>query len=411
MRLLLVYLVLYVFPFPLNYIPFGIGKFLSEGISSFWQWITPPVAKFFFGYSGELNFWGRGSGDTLYAYYLVFSRLLISFLLTTTWLTFDKLKGRDKFYLPTIIIVLRYYLAFTLFTYGFSKLFYLQFPELNLMNLTMTYGDSSPMGLLWKFMGYSEAYSIFTGLMELIGGSLLLFRKTKILGGLLTLAIMFNVFMLNMSFDVPVKLYSFHLCIITLVILIPDHRNIWRFFVLNRPTQPAILNKYFSKKEKNWMGLAFKILLIVHVIYTNINGKLQAQTLYGKGVPKHELYGIYDVQNYVVNSDTMPPLTTDTLRWKTLIIDKKNSLIIKMNDQRIGTEHKIDSLRKSIHLKPFLNKYDEYEFNYTFKDSVLILGSIHEGDTMTINFGKRNREDFFLINRGFHLINEYPMQR
>jgi hypothetical protein len=38
--------------------------------------------------------------------------------------------------------------------------------------LLKPYGESSPMGLLWTFMGYSTGYNLFTGGAEALGGLL-----------------------------------------------------------------------------------------------------------------------------------------------------------------------------------------------------------------------------------------------
>ncbi|MEP4948543.1 MAG: hypothetical protein ABJU26_13470 [Flavobacteriaceae bacterium] len=402
---------LYIFPFPISHIPFGIGKFISECASSFWQFLTPLFAKSILGYEKELSFWGRGSGDTTYNYLLLLLRIVLTFLTVIIWSVTDKLRKKYGQLEKGLIVLLRYYLAFIMFSYGFSKVFYLQFPELNLMNLTRTFGDSSPMGLLWKFMGYSEAYSIFSGLMEVIGGIFLLFRKTKILGALVIFGVMFNVFMLNMTFDVPVKLFSFHLCVVSLIILIPDYKNLFRFLFLNRPTQPNQIKNYSKNKTRNWIGYGIKAALVCYMFYGNIDGKISSQKKYGKRAPESELYGIYEMQKFAINGNMLPPLMTDTLRWKSLVIDKTSSLIIRMDNSRIGMKHEIDTVKGTIFLKPYLDKYDEYHFDYVKTDSILMLKSFYAPDTITITSKKRNREDFFLINRGFHWINEYPMQR
>ena len=411
LRFLILYFVLYVFPFPLNYIPFGIGDALGSWVASFWQFIIKGVAEFVFNYKEELSFNGRGSGDTMFDYMLVVVRILISLVLLIIWgLRFGKDKS-DILAREYIVVLLRYFLAFSMFTYGLSKIFYLQFPELSLINLTRSYGDSSPMGLLWKFMGYSEAYSIFTGSMEVLGGLLLLFRNTKLLGAMLTLGIMINVFVLNMTFDVPVKLFSFHLCAMLMVIILPDLRNLYRFLVLNQPTRPNYTGPYFSAKKRQMMGYAFKGFLIFYVLFTSINAKIQSQQLYGKRAPQGELYGIYDINTFVIDSDTIAPLTTDKRRWKQLIIDKKSSLLIKMDDSRIGMRHAIDSAGRILKLTPFLEGYQAFELKFDLEGKELSLTTYKNTDTLKVNATKRGREDFFLINRGFHFINEYPMQR
>lgn len=410
-RFLLVYLFLYIFPFPLNYLPFDIGTSISGFVESFWQWLTTFFSDNFFRHEGQLSFNGRGSGDTTYDYYLLFTRLIVTFFLALFWLVLDRAKENESPLFDSLIVLLRYYLAFMMFTYGFSKVFYLQFPELNLMSLTRTYGDSSPMGLLWKFMGYSESYSIFTGLMEVLGGFLLLFRNTRILGGIITFGIMVNVFVLNMTFDVPVKLFSFHLCIIALIIVLPDLHNIIRFFILNKPTRPMPIRSYFSRKKYRLMGYGIKTILLSYVLFNNIEGKLESQKKYGKKVPKHSLYGIYDVKNFIVNGDTLPPLTTDTLRWQQLIIDKRSSLLIKMDGSRVGMQHEMDTVQGLISLTPYLDNELGYELEFLKKDSLLFLKRVNEDDTLRIKALKVDREDFFLMHRGFNWINEYPMQR
>lgn len=410
-RLFVLYLVLYVFPFPLDYIPFDFGSSVSNLVNSFWQWVTPLFATSFYGFTDELSFQGRGSGDTLYDYFLVLTRFIIVSILVLFWLVWDKAKKSDVLLWTSFVVLLRYYLAFMMFVYGFSKIFYLQFPEMSLLNLTGIYGDSSPMGLLWKFMGYSETYSVFTGLMEVLGGLLLLFRHTKMLGTIITFGIMLNVFVLNMTFDVPVKLFSFHLLVMSLVIVVPDAKNIFNFFILNKPTWPKIITPYFSNNKRKWAGYISKSLIVVYVLFTTIESKIKSQELYGKKAFKNHLYGIYNVQNFVINGNTLPLLTTDRNRWQKLIIDKNSSLVIKMDGTRVGMKHEIDTVTNSITFKPFLNGEEEYRLEFQKKDDILLLDGIQGLDTLHISSIKWDREDFFLINRGFHWINKYPMNR
>ena len=411
MRFLMVYFALYIFPFPLNYLPFAIGESFTGWVDAFWQWCTPWFAESILNYHGEISFNGRGSGDTTYDYLLVALRLVISFFVVLVWAIAARYKAFEWPSRRYLFVLLRYFLAFSMFTYGFSKVFYLQFPEMSLINLTRTYGDSSPMGLLWKFMGYSETYSIFTGLLEVIGGILLLFRKTKMLGVFITFGVMLNVFMLNMTFDVPVKLFSFHLCIMLILLIQPDIRNIIRFFILNLPTAPPPIGDYFSNEKQKKIGFAFKGILILYVLFISIEGKLQSQKLYGKRAPAHELYGIYDIQTFIINGDTLAPLTTDERRWKQLIIDKRNSMLIKMDGSRIGMRHTIDTITKSIKLSPFLEGNMGYDLEYKLNDSLLQLSNTKTSSSIEINSSRRGRDDFFLTQRGFHFINEYPMQR
>ncbi len=80
-------------------------------------------------------------------------------------------------------------------------------------------GDLSPMRLAWLFIGYSVPYEIFGGLLETVSGLLLSFRRTQLLGSLMTLATIGNVVMINFCYDIPVKLFSSQLFLHVVVYL------------------------------------------------------------------------------------------------------------------------------------------------------------------------------------------------
>ena len=91
--------------------------------------------------------------------------------------------------------------------------------------------SSDRFSLLWCFMGASPGYAIFTGVCEFAGAFLLLFRRTRVFGSLFLATVLINVVLLNVFYNVMVKLLSIHLLLVDLV---PDssiyiHRLI-RFF-------------------------------------------------------------------------------------------------------------------------------------------------------------------------------------
>jgi hypothetical protein len=65
----------------------------------------------------------------------------------------------------------RYCLAFILLSYGLAKLLSEggQFSPPGVDQLEKTWGDSSPMNVLWTFMGFSWHYTFFGGLGEVVG--------------------------------------------------------------------------------------------------------------------------------------------------------------------------------------------------------------------------------------------------
>ncbi|GAB98071.1 putative membrane protein YphA (DoxX/SURF4 family) [Kineosphaera limosa] len=118
--------------------------------------------------------------------------------------------------------VLRMALIGMLIVYGWTKVFLVQMGVADYSSALVRYGEMSPMGLLWRFMEYSEPVQIAAGAAEVLACLLLVWRRTAWLGALLGAADMAVVFALNLFFDVPVKQLALALFVGFLLLLIPD---------------------------------------------------------------------------------------------------------------------------------------------------------------------------------------------
>ncbi len=153
------------------------------------------------------------------------------------------------------------------------EVFDLQFPPPTAGVLLEPYGQSSPMGLLWTFMGFSAPYVIFAGVAEAIAGVLLLFRRTSTLGALAACTVLLNIVMLNFCYDVPVKLYSTVYLLMALFLLVPDVAPMWRFFVLRRDSRIAGVS--LLPAEPPGLRIAayvLQLLVVGHILYASVNG-------------------------------------------------------------------------------------------------------------------------------------------
>ena len=183
------------------------------------------------------------------------------------------------------------------------------------------FGESSPRGLLWTFVGDSRAYAVFAGASEIIAGLLLCFPRTATLGALTAAGVLPNVALLNLCYDVQLKSFSLHLLLIALFLLVPDLRRLVDFFILNRPAALADnTSPLMSRREKNG-ALALKTLPIGYVLISSANCAREAVRRRGSNAPRSALYGIYQVDEFVRNGQVVPPLTTDRWRWDKVIID------------------------------------------------------------------------------------------
>ena len=107
-----------------------------------------------------------------------------------------------------------------------AKILPMQMPFPSLSRLLEPYGYFSPMGVLWASIGASRSYEVFTGAAEMSAAILLFVRPTATLGALVALACTIMIFTLNMTYDVPVKLFSFHLLVMSLFLLAPEAKRL-----------------------------------------------------------------------------------------------------------------------------------------------------------------------------------------
>jgi hypothetical protein len=98
---------------------------------------------------------------------------------------------------PRLIDSLRYFSAFMLYMYGISKLLHLQF-NLQTQLAGQAVGSLNGYQLTWFYFGFSRAYAVILGLTQVSGATLLLFRKTTLLGALAMLPVMANILLINM---------------------------------------------------------------------------------------------------------------------------------------------------------------------------------------------------------------------
>src|SRR6185295_18100086 len=140
------------------------------------------------------------------------------------------------------------------------------FPALS--QLATPLGDLLPMRFSWLFIGYSTPYQFFSGAMETVAGLLLLNRRTVTAGLFAATGAFLNVVMINLSYDVPVKLYSSHLLFACLFLLALDAPRLLRFLVLNKPTRPTTAYDSPLVGRQRWGGMAVKAFMLYQILWT-----------------------------------------------------------------------------------------------------------------------------------------------
>jgi hypothetical protein len=88
--------------------------------------------------------------------------------------------------------------ALSVSVYGFAKPIQFSDPS----TITTPVNELTGMQLMWAFYGYSLTFQIFLGVLEVAGSVLLLIPRTRVLGALLLTAILSNIIVQDLIYDV-----------------------------------------------------------------------------------------------------------------------------------------------------------------------------------------------------------------
>jgi hypothetical protein len=409
-RFLFLYFVLYCFPFPLD--AFEFLDPVAKPYYNLIDWLIPLVGKKWFHLTAHVSFPTFDKVDDSY-YGLVFMYfiLILSALGTVIWSVIDRRTKNHERLFQFLKLYLRYFLAAYLFGYGFIKVFPSQFQAITASRLTMTLGDQSPMLLAWNFMGHSVVMQRLNGLLEVIAGLLLLFRRTTTLGAILSTAVFSFVVMMDFCFNVPVRLLSSHLLLTSMLLALTDGRRLMNVFVLNRPASAEVYRPLVNHPVGRKVFTALLTVFVICVLYSTISKALDAERDFGQKAPRGPLYGVYNTDYFLRNRDTIPPSKPDSLRWKQLVIDgpswNQSSVIKFSNDNRVSYVINTDTAKRMISIQSLPDTTKKYFFSYSRPDSIhLILKGRWNRDSLEVLMTKYDLNNYLLHREKFKWITD-----
>ncbi|HEX6733083.1 MAG TPA: hypothetical protein VF074_23880, partial [Pyrinomonadaceae bacterium] len=346
--------------------------------------------------------------DRTYDYLLVACLLVLAVVGTILWSLLDRKRPSYPTLYRWLHVYARFALGSAMIGYGAFKVISSQFPPPTLDRLMQSFGDASPMGLLWTFMGASEPYTMFVGFAEMVSGILLFPRRTSGLGALMSVGVLSNVVALNFSYDVPVKLYSSHLLATALFILIPDARRLANVFLLNRAAQPVTSKPLFRKTVWNRGALVLGSIFLVLVLGTSLYQSYdQRQRFTAQRSP---LYGIWEVEEFNLGEAQS---TAPTEPWRRIIFDSPFRLAVQTKtDVQERFRLQMDEQKQTLTLRK--REDPDWQSVLTYQQvnpGVLTLTGELGGSQLTARLRRTDEPQFLLTNRGFHWINEFPFNR
>ncbi|WP_280427101.1 DoxX family protein [Nocardia brasiliensis] len=312
-------------------------------LSPVWNWAGRTV----FGVDAELDLYS-GSGDQAIIWIFVFCILIVALVTTAVWSVLDRHRPDYRRLNAWFLLFLRLCLGGQMLFYGMAKVIPTQMPEPPLVALLSQYGDFTPAAVLWMQVGSAPVYQILLGSAEVLGGLLLFWPRTATIGAMISLISMAQVFILNMTFDVPVKILSGHLLLISLVLLAPQARRLADVLVLQRPSEPAVQPEPFRGRRTRVIAVVVQIALGLWVLAGTVHETWFVWNEGGGGAAKPALYGIWSVSEFTQDGQPLPPLTTDQNRWQRVVFDLSGMAYQKMDGTLVPVAGTVDPAAHTI---------------------------------------------------------------
>jgi hypothetical protein len=210
-----------------------------------------------------------------------------------------------------------------------------------------------------------------------------------------------------MTYDIGLKQISFHLILLSLLLLAPDFRRLANFFFLDRPTAPSSIPPLFNRREANRLAfaaqLAFGVYLLSTYAYINYTYWYAA----GDRSPRSPLYGIWNVEELSVDGELRAVEVNDYDRqWRRVIFDVPNTVAFQRLDDsfaRYGVS--IDTYNKMIAFSKGGGK--TWKANFVFQrpePGHLILDGEMDGHKIHAKLRLAEFDTFRILNSRFRWI-------
>lgn len=365
-----------------------------------------------------------GSGDTAANWVSIFTLLFVAVPITAVWSVLDRRRPDYVRLYAWFRMVVRLALMSALLLYGVTKLLPSQM-AFALDRLVEPFGDLSPMAVLWSQTASSEPYEIALGAAEVTAGLLLILPFTSGLGALLSVVVTLQVFLLNLTFDVPVKILSGELLVYATVLAAPDIARTVRALV-GRAVPVRWPEPLVSSPRGRRILVAAQVILGMWILFTTLGEGHDAWQTYGNGRPHSPLYGIWNVTEYTVAGQEVPALVDfrsapsdgrligPADRFRRLIFDIPQGVTAqRMDDSLVSFPVEIDTDLHTVTItKDLAHQWKLAVLNYEQPqpDQLMLDGQL-AGRPIHLRLTRVDLDRFRLISRGFHWVQPVPYLR
>lgn len=355
--------------------------------------------------------------DTQYLYLVLLVLAVTSAVAAALWTAFGRRGTSAQTAYRLLRVWIRYTLAYMILIYAMDKVFRLQFIPPTLQRLIEPYGDSSPMAMLWTYVGYSGFMTVLSGVAEAVGAALLLWRRTAPLGALICVVMMANVALMDFCYDVSVKMLAAHFLAMSVFLLAHDAERLLAVLAFNRTAPPRDLEKetitVTNPALRRWVPLAKALIVIYTLVPVTWRTYHQFRDS-GPYTPHVPFYGLYQVASLTVNGTARPLLVTDKAVWRYVIVEHKAQATIKtMDNSLIVCKAKYVAAPAHLELQgsgPALSESAQGAAALALsmtpaENGGMVLTGVEGGDRIAAVLEPIDPQSFTLVNRGYHWIN------
>ncbi|RDI65587.1 hypothetical protein DFR76_106459 [Nocardia pseudobrasiliensis] len=387
------------------------------------EWLLTPAVKWLghnvFGVDAILL--DTGSGDQTYHWVLLFCLLGFAAAATAVWTALDRRRTEYRRLAGWFLLFIRVCLGGQMFYYGVGKMIPLQMPEPGLATLLQPYGDMTRMSVLWNQVGAAPNYEILLGTAEVLAGLMLFIPRTAVLGAMLALIDMAMVFVLDLNFDVPVRIGSGHLMLMSLLLLAPEAKRLAAVLVLDRPSGPPTAPRPFHTPRSRRPAAITQLALGIWIIFAQVHDDWGYWNKYGPNRPEPPLYGIWTVREFTRDGQDLPPLLTNENRWQRVVFDTPGLMQYqRMDGTLVPARLEIDPQAHRLLLRTAEapatmhrtqpRRQPESVGAFTFQQSAadrLRLDGEFNGHPVTVTLERFDENTFPLRDREFRWVHEY----
>ncbi|MGW4241362.1 hypothetical protein [Nocardia sp. NPDC004722] len=357
---------------------------------------------------GSLVLRGRGvgmdpanSGDTLGEWCAMAGCVVVGLAAAAVWTALDRRRAHYRRALRALYEVARVGLAVELLAYGLAKVIPVQMGYMTqpAHQLSLA-GDLGLKDTLWTFMGASDPYSIATGCAEVAAGALLLWKRTVPAGSLLATVAMAQVFLLNLCYDVPVKLVSGTLLATAIALAAPYLPNVIRV-VTNTSPLPARPMWPTPGSERIRSGATILGFVAV-VANTAFLAVLFSVAIVDIHTPRSDLDGVWRAVSFTVDGTPATISGRDPEPWTNVAITDRTDYqsFVTQTPGGATTVWELRTQDGKLLLRQRLSD-PPTEVLYHWSDETLILSGTLGGHAIE---GQFQRRDMHRDESGFRLI-------